>query len=409
MTLTDEHLQSLLKNKASSREVLAHIRHQKLLNPVLTLSLIKGSYLKYSSPPLNHDVEEYFAILEQGCVASLHVGDIETFNKCHSILFGLIPNPDKSSRLAVLEAMRCELDGNLYDSEKKVTGFDNAIRVYKELLNVNPCNALAAKRLYCIEKTRAKNPADSIKVLVDYINTNPADMSAWFELAERYEQLGDWQAAAFCLEELVLFNPRDYLVHRMLGEVYYTMSGNVTANEVMGVDVSGLSLSSSSSSSAVSSPPSSPSVPPPHSSSSVVRPPAPPQTCNAGYALQARLHFSESLNLKGGDARSLLGLALASGASLVDCLHARQSASSSNNRGGDYGKTVVRDGDTDGAVAMALHDFACEGFKELEKDGEKAKKGTGKLYGKLKTAMGEEAIMLRKAAEDLAFVNEKAE
>ena len=35
------------------------------------------------------------------------------------------------------------------------------------------------------------------------------------------------KAAAFCYEELVLVTPSDHVVHCRLGEVYYTMGGEL--------------------------------------------------------------------------------------------------------------------------------------------------------------------------------------
>ena len=51
------------------------------------------------------------------------------------------------------------------------------------------------------------------------------DAGAWNEMCEMCLEVGDFNSAAFCLEEIVLSQPLDTNLHCKLGEVYATLGG----------------------------------------------------------------------------------------------------------------------------------------------------------------------------------------
>lgn len=51
-----------------------------------------------------------------------------------------------------------------------------------------------------------------------------ADVEAWGELSDLYLAQGDYKHAAFCMEELILANPHNHLLHERLAEVRYFYS-----------------------------------------------------------------------------------------------------------------------------------------------------------------------------------------
>lgn len=48
-----------------------------------------------------------------------------------------------------------------------------------------------------------------------------ADVEAWGELSDLYLAQGDFKHAAFCVEEVILANPHNHLLHERLAEVSY--------------------------------------------------------------------------------------------------------------------------------------------------------------------------------------------
>lgn len=52
-----------------------------------------------------------------------------------------------------------------------------------------------------------------------------ADVEAWQELSELYLQEQDYAKAAFCVEELILHNPHNHLLHQRYADIKYTQGG----------------------------------------------------------------------------------------------------------------------------------------------------------------------------------------
>ena len=194
--------------------------------------------------------EEDLAILEQLCIASL---DVSNFEVAESVVTRLESRFEDSSRVMRLRGM-------VYEAAQNYTA---ATELYKNLLEKNPSNVFARKRLYAIKKSQNDNP---VEALLSYLDENNADVQAWYELSDLYLGLADWQGAAFALEECVLLDPLSAHLHTLLGECYYTLS-NSTSEAVLAKNFT-------------------------------VEP----------LILLARRHFSEALNLKRGDIRALMGL-----------------------------------------------------------------------------------------------------
>lgn len=49
-----------------------------------------------------------------------------------------------------------------------------------------------------------------------------SDQEAWHELCDLYLQEQDYAKAAFCMEELILHNPHNHLIHQRYAEIKYT-------------------------------------------------------------------------------------------------------------------------------------------------------------------------------------------
>lgn len=100
--------------------------------------------------------------------------------------------------------------------------FDLAMADYDEILKEDPHNLLALRRQVAVSRARGRH-ADAAKRLVEYLNTFCSDTEAWLMLAELYLIGQQYKRAAFCMEELILINPMNYIYHIRAGEICYTL------------------------------------------------------------------------------------------------------------------------------------------------------------------------------------------
>ncbi|THD18970.1 ER membrane protein complex subunit [Fasciola hepatica] len=144
-------------------------------------------------------------ILEQVFIAALDVSDEDLALEC---LNHLRTQFKKSSRVNRLSGLYLE----------KKQRFEDAHAVYTQLLNEDPTNILARKRMIAILKAQRKI-TEAIDNLRQYLNTFMSDFEAWNELADLYLMEGDYKHAAFCMEEMLLSNPHNHLYCQRYAEV----------------------------------------------------------------------------------------------------------------------------------------------------------------------------------------------
>ncbi|KAK9878919.1 hypothetical protein WA026_003743 [Henosepilachna vigintioctopunctata] len=121
--------------------------------------------------------------------------------------------PD-SLRVKKLEAMCYEANEN----------YEGALKILNDIITVDSTNSSARKRKVAVLKAQNRIP-DTIKELVDYLKIYMADSEAWQELSELYISENDFNKACFCIEELILHNPHNHLLHQRLADVRYTQGG----------------------------------------------------------------------------------------------------------------------------------------------------------------------------------------
>ena len=172
------------------------------------MHLILSSYhsLRWNSSPTE------WAAYEQVLVASLDMGDVDTAKKCLHMLVAQFP---QSNRVNRARGMIFEYNGK----------YDEAMEVYTKSLEISPTNVLILKRIVCVHKAKGDWKA-AINALNKVLEINVSDSASWIELSEIYITIGEFEAAAFCLEELVLNQPNKAEYHTRLGEIYYTMASS---------------------------------------------------------------------------------------------------------------------------------------------------------------------------------------
>jgi len=154
---------------------------------------------------------EKFLILEQVCIAALDCHILSVAKTCIENLTKEFPN---SLRVKKLEAMYFEANED----------FETAIDILNNIIKVDDSNSGARKRKIALYKAQGKT-VDAIKELTDYLKVFMADAEAWQELSELYIAEQDFAKGAFCVEELILHNPHNHLLHQRYADIKYTQGG----------------------------------------------------------------------------------------------------------------------------------------------------------------------------------------
>jgi len=154
---------------------------------------------------------EKYLILEQVCIAALDCHILSVAETCIKSLLKQFPN---SLRVKKLEAMYFEAQ----------EAFELASDVLDGIINADETNSAARKRKVAILKAQGRT-VEAIKELTEYLKIFMADVEAWQELSELYIAEQDFSKAAFCVEELILHNPHNHLLHQRYADIKYTQGG----------------------------------------------------------------------------------------------------------------------------------------------------------------------------------------
>jgi tetratricopeptide (TPR) repeat protein len=152
------------------------------------------------------------AALEQLCLACLDVGHFEMAELALQRLVESGVPSESSRRLELLRGRVLEAAGE----------YDRAETHYRGLLADNPANLLAMKRLYCVHRAQVGGSAKAMDALNSYLEQNYNDSSAWHEMANLRQEMGDFLGAAYALEEALMMAPSDAAVHVRIGECLAT-------------------------------------------------------------------------------------------------------------------------------------------------------------------------------------------
>lgn len=155
--------------------------------------------------------DEKWLIYEQVCLAALDCHRLDIAQECLHALDHQFPG---SLRVRKLRAMEFEA----------LERYDDALKLYESILQHDESNSVIYKRKAAVLKAQNKIP-EAIKELTDYLKKFMSDHEAWMELADLYLAEQDYNKAAFCVEELILFNPHNHLYHQRYAEIQYTIGG----------------------------------------------------------------------------------------------------------------------------------------------------------------------------------------
>lgn len=154
---------------------------------------------------------EKYLVLEQVCVAALDCYRLSVAGYCTKILRKEFP---ESLRVNKCHAMYMEA----------LEMYEDAQEFLDTIIKWDETNAAARKREVAILKAKGKT-VEAIKGLTEYLKKFMSDQEAWHELCDLYLQEQEYLKAAFCMEELILHNPHNHLIHQRYAEIKYTQGG----------------------------------------------------------------------------------------------------------------------------------------------------------------------------------------
>ena len=161
------------------------------------------------------DTTELWDELEQLFYACLRTGDDESAFLCVEKLsqrFG-----STNERVMALRGLYQEATAADEAAGRKI------LEDYAKALMENPMNVPIHKRRIALMKSLGR-PQDAIIDLVQFVDSFPTDMEAWYELGELYHGQGCIPQAIFCLEEAAIIAPYAWNLHARLGELEYLAS-----------------------------------------------------------------------------------------------------------------------------------------------------------------------------------------
>lgn len=142
-------------------------------------------------------------------MASIDYGDYH----CAKLLFSLINNDfpkETSNRCLKLQLMMFE------NSQPEVVQEEREI-----LQKSNDADQSLIKRIVALLIENGETEK-AISELTKHVETFALDEDSWLCLADLYLDLGKYDKAAFCLEEMIMYKPFTAHYHIRLAEIYYT-------------------------------------------------------------------------------------------------------------------------------------------------------------------------------------------
>lgn len=168
-------------------------------------------------------ISDKHAALEQCCMAAIDYNDIGLAKKLFNLVNEDFPK-DSSNRCYKLHLM-------LFENS-------NPVPVQEErdaLLEKNNTDQSLLKRQAAL-KLQENQLEPAVALLVEHLKTFSLDEDSWMCLADCYIELGQYNKAAFCMEEIVMMKPHTAHYHIRLAEIYYTwasMSQNLATKDVV--------------------------------------------------------------------------------------------------------------------------------------------------------------------------------
>ena len=142
--------------------------------------------------------------------------ELKNFSEAHNILMRLIKDFGQDRKLLRMYGEECEINPK---------GGEIPLRQYKVMMinDQNDCESVKKYIMFMklsVDLNNKQTVNDYIDLWNQYLEVYMNDPDAYNELSEVYLMVNEYDKAAFCLEELLLYSPNDYKVLNKLGDIY---------------------------------------------------------------------------------------------------------------------------------------------------------------------------------------------
>ncbi|EAL68760.1 hypothetical protein DDB_G0277149 [Dictyostelium discoideum AX4] len=210
------------------RDTLRFLRKSKIRKS----NLVSKYGLKLVTQYFNKlEDQEGYDTIEQVIVACLDCGDHTNPKKLFEQLkskFG-----KDSVRVQRIHALCLESNNQLAE----------ALQIFESILKKYPSDALSMKRQVAIFKGQG-NLSKAIQVLNAYLQIYMCDLEAWLELSSFHISYLSYSTALYCLEEVLLNAPINFVFYIKYAEPLYCLGGNENYNSAVQYYTHALELNS---------------------------------------------------------------------------------------------------------------------------------------------------------------------
>jgi len=106
--------------------------------------------------------------------------------------------------------------------QEAIGEFDEAVRLYKDILTESPESTFARRRIITIKRQQGRTQ-EAIDGALKHLETFQMDREMWHELTEMYMLEGQLSRAAYCLEDVLLQDPRNMYTVLSYAELVFSV------------------------------------------------------------------------------------------------------------------------------------------------------------------------------------------
>ena len=120
----------------------------------------------------------------------------------------------------------------------QIKDLTSSLKIYKKLIKENQNDCLALKQYIALLKMSVSSNSEDINSLInnyynEYLTVFPDDAEVWGDLADIYLSNLNYNKAIFCLEEILLHYPNDYLVYIKIADIHCSFNNTESAQQAL--------------------------------------------------------------------------------------------------------------------------------------------------------------------------------
>jgi len=196
------------------KALLDHLEETQLRRPDLVIkwgeALIKQNKLREFAK---------WRLVERIYLSSIDINDEERIGNYEQLLREKFP---QNRRVYELVGRRVETEASVAGDK---AALNDRVASYKKLIDSSDDKPSMLKRQIAILSQAEPTCSKAITSLNKYLGVYQNDKDAWIFLKNLHIRQMNYEQAKFCLEELLLIIPNDYLLHLQYAEVLSAMGG----------------------------------------------------------------------------------------------------------------------------------------------------------------------------------------